>query len=98
MNVVEIQRKLIDMLENAEPGLPILNYVLQELQNEGVGWIPVSERLPEDDDRYLIRYVYGESIKRTFVSDYLAIENKWSSFGIAVTHWQPLPAPPKEAT
>lgn len=67
-------------------------------------WIPVTERLPEKDGEYLVRL--GD--KSIFNTEY---ESKFGSFGywlsimwvedaewfpyVGVTHWMPLPEPPK---
>lgn len=56
-------------------------------------WIPVTERLPEKTGSYLV-YVYGEVTEMNFW------HGKWHMLGDdytkAVTHWMPLPQPPKE--
>ena len=57
-------------------------------------WIPVTERLPEHG-WYL---AYGPSIKME-VLHFHSVEEVWSSeryYNIEVTHWMPLPQPPKE--
>lgn len=56
-------------------------------------WIPVAERLPEQG-WYL---AYGPTIK-TEVLHFNSAEEVWSSeryYNIEVTHWMPLPEPPK---
>ena len=57
-------------------------------------WIPVTERLPEHG-WYL---AYSPTIKME-VLHFHSAEEVWSSeryYGIEVTHWMPLPEPPKE--
>lgn len=67
-------------------------------------WIPVSERLPDKDGEYLVRF----ADKGILNAEY---ESKFGSFGywfsvmwdedadwfsyVGVTHWMPLPEPPK---
>lgn len=62
-------------------------------------WIPVSERLPEFNERVLIAYeIRG---KRCIAIDEATCSNSgvavWFGVGYAchVTHWRPLPEPPK---
>ena len=54
-------------------------------------WIPVTERLPEKNTWVLAYCKYNGH-----VVDYLDINGLWS-YG-NVTHWMPLPEPPKEET
>lgn len=58
-------------------------------------WIPVSERLPEEDGCYLV------AVKNDHQRKYS--KTAWFSHGSwfarqDVTHWMPLPQPPKEET
>ena len=56
-------------------------------------WISVDERLPEDDGKYLCQF--SDGIIETF--DYKESEYKmWGVYNVIVTHWETLPAPPKE--
>ena len=62
------------------------------------GWIPVTERLPEKEGRYLCVKRIGKS-----GAVYVTMMNG-DSYGFSmehiytdeVTHWMPLPEPPKE--
>ena len=58
-------------------------------------WIPVTERLPEDDDDVLIMSSGSismgyYSVYNEYWADYINVYNS------DVTHWMPLPEPPKE--
>lgn len=59
-------------------------------------WIPVSERLPEadSDDSYLARHEsrFADGVYHTSIVDW--IDGKWN-YPRPVTHWQPLPEPPR---
>ena len=66
-------------------------------------WIPVTERLPDKMGKYLCRYVFGENTEYPFEQVlwyYTAVEKPHfqneGSMGLTVTHWMPLPEPPKE--
>ncbi len=61
------------------------------------GWIPVSERLPEEDGKYLCCTKLGSRI----MANYYPFGNthRWRTFGSvanAIVAWQPLPKPYKE--
>lgn len=65
------------------------------------GWIPVRDRLPDDKERYLICIEGG----RDEIAYYQPVGDKFSNYEpfwqgsscrfTSVTHWQPLPEPPK---
>lgn len=68
--------------------------------NVGGKWIPVSERLPETFGEYIVAV---KALDGTFYSDYAdydPFEQRWNT-GLyrcpteEVTHWMPLPEPPK---
>ena len=65
------------------------------------GWISVNERLPEEDVDVLVNVWYAKS--NNVHIDYLIASgdeitgHEWNSYATdCVTHWRPLPAPPKE--
>ena len=70
---------------------------------DAVKWIPVTERLPEKDGQYLCNYHFGEHPTMTFtrVLDYYAtdivphFQHTLGDGSMKVTHWMPLPEPPK---
>lgn len=71
-----------------------LSYAENELDKLKNPWIKCSERMPEldDDGRSEIVLVAGRngSINLNFL-----IDDKWFN-AMEVTHWMPLPQPPKE--
>lgn len=57
-------------------------------------WIPVSERLPEDG--YAVLVTCGKGY-RPFIARYDHVWKRWKvSHTLRITHWMPLPEPPKE--
>ena len=58
------------------------------------GWISVKERLPRSGDTVLVYYRRGES-RGVYILRYVG---RWvmADWHTKVTHWQPLPEPPKE--
>ena len=68
-------------------------------------WISVEDRLPERDEKVLCYYGFeknGEKHNMRFIGclDYYAYDEnphfQHASTGLFVTHWMPLPKPPKE--
>lgn len=60
-------------------------------------WISVKERLPDINDEYI---VFTEDAE-VFICEYLPSVNQWwdrdaSIIYGRITHWMPLPDPPKE--
>lgn len=59
-------------------------------------WIPCSERLPENDD-YVLCCVRTKAGRQNVVRGYY-MDMRWCcGMNSNVTHWMPLPEPPKEA-
>lgn len=71
---------------------------LEDIKNAPTvgGWISVKNMLPEENGRYLVSVVEG------YMELYLWIDGVWFSSVLNVcddgfvTHWMPLPEPPKE--
>ena len=71
---------------------------IEELQSQLPKWIPVTERLPDYDKAVLCHC-------RANIIETLCLENDGHWYGYSgrymkgfVTHWMPLPEPPKEET
>lgn len=72
----------------------------------GDEWISIKDRVPETDTDVLCVYVYKNKngLSSIGTGRYVKSNNKWSimympkkiSFYIYITHWQPLPEPPKD--
>ena len=68
-------------------------------------WISVKDRLPEDERNVLAYYGYDHGdgnlgMRFMAVLTYFAFDQQprfqFESTGLKVTHWMPLPEPPKE--
>lgn len=65
-----------------------------------MNWISIKDRLPENNGRYLVNCIVGEN---NYINIYVyhggvADNCGWIKNGTIrkdVTHWQPLPEPPK---
>ena len=107
----EIEKK--SQYKHGLPGsaLDIVNTLLNDLEQDEKenGWIPVSERLPEKDGRYLVTFKNGikvcmvgyGSCKRTVLG--YPIGHGWYSLEEAqyyaedsIIAWRPIPNPMKE--
>ena len=57
-------------------------------------WISVKERMPDRETKVLCFYRYPDIT--TVCQNYYYGNGHWLSEGCMVTHWMPLPEPPKE--
>lgn len=95
--LIEILRKPIFPHELADPTEAVADYLL----DNGVTiqrWIPVTERLPENEE-YVLVCTRSRNGSRNVDKGY-CYNGGWAHRGTAkVTHWMPLPqAPGKEGT
>ncbi|MCP4493289.1 MAG: DUF551 domain-containing protein [Gammaproteobacteria bacterium] len=95
----ERQQELFNYMSQ-EHGLLLLESEMYEIEDIVLkmqpGWISVDDRLPNTIGDYLI---YTD--KNVLMRAYLNRNNHWSGNGLyeyieEVTHWMPLPKPPKE--
>ena len=63
-------------------------------------WIPVTERLPDKNGEYLVSGAWRGEPAKTWICEFVVIGNVggWANPARkpVVTHWMPLPEPPKE--
>ncbi len=94
---MDVREKLVELLDIIiQPGQKTLGDIADYLIANGVTvqeWISVNDRLPEKDEIVIIctdkNFIYaGELIGDTWFLD----NDSWTA---TVTHWMPLPAPPK---
>lgn len=67
---------------------------IEELQKQMQKWIPVSERLPESGIYVLVCYL--QNGKKYVDFDFIHKNGEWWHSPRMVTHWQPIPEPPKD--
>lgn len=63
-------------------------------------WIPVTERLPEDG-KYVLCFMRDEELTLFRILKWGSVDWRWDDdcewhYETDVTHWMPLPEPPKE--
>ena len=97
---MDVRKKLVELIIDAKRTDPetgsFAEYLADHLIANGVTvqeWIPVDDRLPEDDEVVIIctdkNFVYaGELIGDTWFLD----NDSWTA---TVIHWMPTPQPPK---
>lgn len=95
--LIEILRKPIFPHELADPTEAVADYLL----DSGVTvqeWISVKDRLPEESGMYIVTANDGHAHRVSFVQ-WQKKNRMWNLTGARsywrVTHWQPMPQPPK---
>ena len=103
------REKLIELLEAIpHPQRLYPDLFVESLIAHGVtvqGWISVEDRLPEEDGSYLVstergtvyanHFYAAKQFTSIYIGEYMR-EAEWSQRGkTKVTHWMPLPQPPK---
>ena len=85
-----------------EFGLKLMDFIENIDGEKANGWIPVSERLPEESDYYMA-YIYNEILNKYYCrSEWFSINNnyygEWNGecIGGEVIAWMYLPEPYKE--
>ena len=82
LNAEEMQKTI----ENLEERIAIMS--------EG-GWHDAEKDQPKETDCYIVRIDYGVG-QMTTMREYVSSEGKWlKSIEEKITHWMPLPKPPK---
>lgn len=75
-----------------------------EIETEKPEWISVRERLPKDGEKVAVILEALLEAPIIAMAEYLAVKDDWGIMGAGmlseqnywrVTHWMPLPAPPK---
>lgn len=71
-----------------------ISELFREMEAQVPKWISVKERLPEKDEEVLCFFVYPDLT--TMCQNVYYGGGRWLGEGNFVTHWMPLPEPPKE--
>ena len=89
----DIEEKRVDTIKEM---IEIVHEVAEEYKG---GWIPCSERLPEESGTYIVNAIENSIIHVTFAK-WMPRMKKWNLTGCRsywkVNAWQPLPEPFKE--
>lgn len=97
---VPIETLLLDLAADAIEELSVVVRAQRTVLDKFPRWIPVTERLPEQGKRYLV--IRFDEVTKTQFIDILwhdAHDLWWNRLykgQYNVTHWMPLPEPPKE--
>jgi hypothetical protein len=98
---MDVMEKLVGLLKEQFYDEYEFEAVADDLISQGVTvqeWIPVTERLPEAGEIVLCHMKYGEMyiLQRDSHAYYGWAGDRISYATSCVTHWMPLPEPPKE--
>ena len=90
---MDIKKKLMELLSPTSLNFEQATYLADYLVKNGVTvqeWISVDDRLPEPTYCVLVVGAYSE-----MAIDALGTDGEWMGMVGDVTHWRPLPKPPK---
>lgn len=95
MNRADLIARIQHLQEELVDALMYCEWIKDKFGEEK--WIPVSERLPKTEDAVLCFIKNGkQDILQFDHFENLWIGQQWTYKRHAVTHWMPLPEPPKE--
>ena len=97
---MDVREKLVELLDIIiQPGQKTLGDIADYLIAHGVTvqeWISVKDRLPEDyKQRVMVICIGDYPIGYPKIDTDRYVRGHWVRNGIYVTHWMPLPQPPK---
>lgn len=96
--VLKIKKRIFDDLDQ-QNWLEICDIIISELQALPDGWIPVTERLPHDDEEYIIctsDWLVTSVAWSTDENNWIVWITNWrTDIFWNITHWMPLPLSPK---
>ena len=95
---MDVREKLVELLADAGMGKIERNFLADQLIANGVTvkeWISVNDKLPEDGESVLT-YKNGNVDVQVYEKNRNGwIQGNWFWSMATVTHWMPLPEPPK---
>ena len=100
---MDVREKLVELIESAQYwGSNTSEEIADNLLENGVtvqGWISVKDRLPDQNIRVLVWMQDNEEEYTQIDTDRWSCTMEqgyhWIRWGNRVTHWMPLPQPPK---
>ena len=92
----ELDREVADTIEELLEERDAAYLVGHQLADKLPVWIPVTERLPKKYESVFTFSKYGMQIDE-YIGNYDG-EDYFARYTKNVTHWMPLPEPPKEET
>lgn len=87
----ELAEKAADAIENTSKAYQMMAEAY-EADVTKQDWIPVTERCPENSGDYLV----FDDCRNLYVNEWHYLLKKWQYDDSRVTHWMPLPEPPRE--
>ena len=103
---MDVREKLVELIfkslcRHIHKSCKLAENIADDLIADGVTvqeWIPVTERLPEESGMYIVTANDGHAQRVSFVQ-WQKKNRMWNITGARsywrVTHWQPMPQPPK---
>lgn len=102
---MDVMEKLVELIDSARYwGCGTSEEIAKNLIENGVtvqDWIPVTERTPENLGMYLVietHWLDGSPVRKIAkwnTIDWFTADRKSKEITPRVTHWMPLPQPPK---
>ena len=98
---MDVREKLVEIIQNSVGGCARhwAEVIADGLIAHGVTvqeWISVKDRLPEDYKQRVMAICIGDyPIGYPKIDTDRYVRGHWVRYGIYVTHWMPLPLPPK---
>ena len=96
---MDVREKLVELLTGYSIDTkPDVEYVVDRLIAHGVTvqeWISVKDRLPDKRGEYLCYYKFEPDSPDVICENTYQGNGLWLSEMDKVTHWQPMPQPPK---